>query len=142
MNKFLLGLFLFLLPCVAVATTADSVWMAQNYTKKEVYIKMRDGVRLFTAIYAPNDKSKKHPILMNRTPYSIAPYGENAFKRYWNTHYLQYFKRGYIIVLQDVRGRYMSEGQFVDVRPFVPNNDRVTTDEATDTYDTIDWLVK
>ncbi len=102
---------------------------------------MRDGVRLFTAIYAPNDKSKKHPILMNRTPYSIAPYGENAFKRYWNTHYLQYFKRGYIIVLQDVRGRYMSEGQFVDVRPFVPNNDRVTTDEATDTYDTIDWLV-
>ena len=142
MNKLWPLMLLALLPFFAKADSADSVWMANNYTKREVYIKMRDGIRLFTAIYEPKDKSVLHPILMNRTPYSIGPYGEKAFKGYWNTPYLAYFKKNYIIVLQDVRGRYMSEGEFVDVRPFNPNKKKKETDEASDTYDTIDWLLE
>lgn len=120
--------------------TADSTWMAQHYTKKEMYIVMRDGVRLFTTVYEPTDKTTKHPILLNRTPYSISPYGE-TFRAYWNTPYMAYLKKNYIIVLQDVRGRYMSEGTFMDVRPYQPSIDKNKTDEASDTYDTIDWLI-
>ena len=86
---------------------------------------------------------------MNRTPYSCAPYGENNFRAFWDNHWRYYMRRNYIIVLQDVRGRWMSEGEFVDVRPFNPNkkamsDDRqgIEFDEASDTYDAIDWLVK
>lgn len=140
MKRLLLSILLFSGVRAFADTTADSVWMAENYTKKETYIIMRDGVRLFTTIYEPVDKTTKHPILLNRTPYSIAPYGE-AFKAYWNTPYIAYFKRNYIVVLQDVRGRYMSEGTFMDVRPYMAANDKNKTDEASDTYDTIDWLV-
>ena len=134
-------------PLVVAAQTPkeDSVWMVRNYTKKEVYIPMRDGKRLFTAIYSPKASSKlkgKHPILMNRTPYSIAPYGEKSFKTFWKTHYIAYLKKGYIYVMQDVRGRYMSEGDFMDVRPYNEERKGKDIDEATDTYDAIDWLVK
>ena len=141
MKRLLHALPLLLLPLLASADAADSAWMAQNYTKREVHITMRDGVHLFTAIYEPKDKKEKHPFLLNRTPYSIAPYGAGNFKAYWNTPYIAYFKKNYIIVLQDVRGKYMSEGEFMDVRPYNPNNDRTKTDEASDTYDTIDWLL-
>jgi putative CocE/NonD family hydrolase len=121
----------------------DSLWMRENYTKKEVYIPMRDGVKLFTTIYMPKDKSEKHPILMTRTPYSCAPYGEDKFLPLWNSHYNTYLHEGYIIVTQDVRGRWMSEGTFVDVRPYNPNKKtKQDIDEASDTYDAIDWLVK
>ncbi|PSL29928.1 CocE/NonD family hydrolase [Chitinophaga ginsengisoli] len=121
----------------------DSLWMRENYTKKEVYIPMRDGVKLFTTIYMPKDKSEKHPILMTRTPYSCAPYGEDKFLPLWNSHYNTYLHEGYIFVTQDVRGRWMSEGTFVDVRPYNPNKKtKQDIDEASDTYDTIDWLVK
>ena len=99
---------------------------------------MRDGIRLFTAIYSPKDTSKTYPILLTRTPYSIAPYGPDAFPH--NTS--RFARDGYIIVLQDVRGRFMSEGEFVDVRPIVSDSDPKTIDDSTDTYDTIDWLVK
>lgn len=78
---------------------------------------------------------------MNRTPYSIAPYGAGNFKAYWKTHYMAYLRRNYIMVLQDVRGRMMSEGEFEDVRPFNPVNTGTQTDEASDTWDTIDWLL-
>jgi putative CocE/NonD family hydrolase len=78
--------------------------------------------------------------MLNRTPYSIGPYGD-AYKGFWNSHYMAYFREGYIIVLQDVRGRYMSEGQFVDVRPYNPAKKGKEIDEASDTYDTIDWLI-
>lgn len=140
----------FLLAFVPLALAAqtpkdDSIWMARNYTKKEVYIPMRDGKRLFTAIYAPKADSKlkgKHPILINRTPYSISPYGETAYKAFWNTHYMAYFKKGYIYIMQDVRGRYMSEGDFMDIRPYNENRSEKDIDESTDTYDAIDWLVK
>src|SRR5579864_9146160 len=76
----------------------DSVWMVTHYTKQEVYIPMRDGVRLFTSIYAPKDLSEKHPILMMRTPYSIAPYGVDTFRAFWKTYYIDYCKEGYIMV--------------------------------------------
>ncbi len=122
-------------------TAADSAWMMQHYTKQEAAIPMRDGVKLFTAIYAPKDNSTKHPILINRTPYSIRPYG-TEFRGFWYTYWMQYLREGYIIVLQDVRGTYMSEGEFMDVRPFNPGKKGNETDEASDTYDTIDWLLK
>lgn len=125
-------------------TAQDSAWVRDNYTKKEVYIPMRDGVKLFTSIYIPKDATEKHPILMTRTPYSCAPYGEQNFRTsLWVSHFRYYTRENYIIVNQDVRGRWMSEGEFVDVRPFNP--DKKTNqdiDEASDTYDAIDWLVK
>ena len=125
------------------AQNRDSIWLVNNYTKTEQLITMRDGVKLFTAIYIPKDNSTGHPILMERTPYSCAPYGEANWKSYWNSYLIEYLKEGYIMVTQDVRGRWMSEGDFVNVRPFNP--DKKTDediDEASDTYDTIEWLLK
>ncbi|MDQ6814345.1 MAG: CocE/NonD family hydrolase [Bacteroidota bacterium] len=136
--------FLFLLaPLSALAQNVDSIWMRQNYNKVEQYISMRDGVKLFTSIYVPKDSLEKHPILLTRTPYSCAPYGKNEFRPFWQTFYKEYLKEKYIMVIQDVRGRWMSEGTFVDVRPFNPNKkgDKYI-DEASDTYDAIDWMVK
>jgi hypothetical protein len=143
--KYKLATLLLALPFTLFAKSdpkADSTWLVRNYTKKEVYITMRDGKRLFTAIYEPKNMKGKHPILMNRTPYSIGPYGANKFKEFWKTHYINYFKKGYIIVLQDVRGRFMSEGKFMDIRPFNAQKRGTEIDEASDTYDAIDWLVK
>jgi putative CocE/NonD family hydrolase len=120
----------------------DSTWLAQNYTKKEIYIPMRDGTRLYTAIYAPKSTTTQHPILITRTPYSIAPYGEDKFRQVWRSYHMAYYKKEYIMVYQDVRGRMMSEGEFMDVRPFNADKKGTTIDEASDTYDLIDWLVK
>jgi uncharacterized protein len=144
MRKILPALLLFVIPFVAISQTdQDSAWIRENYTKIEQYIPMRDGIKLFTSIYMPKDKSEKHPILMMRTPYSCAPYGTNFSGRLWGGHWKYYARENYIIVVQDVRGRWMSEGQFEDVRPFLTdkknNND---IDEASDTYDAIDWMVK
>jgi uncharacterized protein len=127
--------------CLLADPGTDSVWLVTHYTKTEVYIPMRDGVRLYTAIYSPKADGK-HPILMTRTPYSIAPYGTKAYMAFWYSPYMAYFKKNYIAVLQDVRGCYMSEGTFLDVRPYIRNKEARQTDEASDTYDTIDWLVK
>ncbi|QJB39842.1 CocE/NonD family hydrolase [Chitinophaga oryzae] len=134
---------LFVFPAVTKAVNQDSLWMYTHYTKKEVYIPMRDGVKLFTSIYLPKDQSEKHPILMTRTPYSCAPYGEGNFRPLYRNHYNQYLHEGYIMVVQDVRGTWMSEGKFVNVRPFnTTKKGKNEIDEASDTYDTIDWLVK
>lgn len=118
-----------------------AAYIKANYTKREVYITARDGVRLFTSIYEPKDKSKKYPILLNRTPYSVAPYGPDNFKPSLGPNPL-FAREGYIFVYQDVRGRNMSEGEFVNVRPDIPNTKPNEIDESTDTYDTIDWLIK
>jgi len=144
------ALFLFTIAGLAVQATAQmqlqtqtalGKYITDNYTKKEVMIPMRDGVKLFTSIYEPKDRSQKYPIMMSRTPYSVSPYGPDKFKDLLGPDY-QFAKEGYIFVYQDVRGRWMSEGQFVDVRPEVAQSKPGTIDESTDTYDTIDWLVK
>lgn len=134
---------LFLLPIFAMAQQFDSAWLAANYTKKEVLIPMRDGVKLFTSAYIPRNSSEQHPILLTRTPYSCAPYGADKLKNFQRGHMREYLKENYIIVTQDVRGRWMSEGVFMDVRPYNPSKKTNTdVDESSDTYDTIDWLVK
>jgi putative CocE/NonD family hydrolase len=138
--------FLFLLTSVYFSVTSqneDSSWFANNYYKIERMVPMRDGVRLFTAFYIPKDTVEKHAFLMTRTPYSCAPYGENKFSGLWKSYRMAYLKEKYIIVTQDVRGRYMSEGVFVDVRPFNKNKKtKKDVDEASDTYDAIDWMLK
>lgn len=143
MKKYL-SISLFILVSFSVAAqTDDSTWFVNNYYKIERQIPMRDGIKLFTSIYIPKDKTEKHPILMSRTPYSCKPYGENNFSTIWSTYKIAYLKENYIMVTQDVRGRYMSEGEFVDVRPFNPNKKtNKDIDEASDTYDAIDWLIK
>ena len=138
--------FLFLISLIAFisshAQNADSLWMREHYQKKEMYITMRDGVRLFTSVYMPKDTTEKHPILLTRTPYSCAPYGDSDWVPYWTSYVMAYVKQGFIMVRQDVRGRWESEGTFMDVRPFNPNKKGKETDEASDTYDAIDWMVK
>src|ERR1700743_4885 len=145
MRKFLF----FLLLSVAVGTTfaqgtaQDSAWIRENYYKIEKYVPMRDGTKLFTTFYIPKDTTEQHPILLTRTPYSCAPYGEDKWRNF-HTGYLRYYLRErYIVASQDVRGRWMSEGTFVDVRPFIKDKKGNTdVDEASDTYDAIDWMVK
>jgi putative CocE/NonD family hydrolase len=140
--KLFLLLFL-VVPTVVLAQEPDSAWFVSHYTKEEKYIGMRDGIKLFTSIYIPNDKSEKHPILITRTPYSCSPYGAGKYRGFWGGHYREYLQENYIMVMQDVRGKYMSEGKFVDVRPFIfDKKDKSQIDEASDTYDTVDWLVK
>jgi putative CocE/NonD family hydrolase len=128
---------------VLEACGQDSAWIRDHYYKIERSIPMRDGIRLFTAIYIPKDSTKRHPILLNRTPYSCAPYGEENFWPWWDWYQKVYFKEGYIMVMQDVRGRWMSEGVFEDVRPWKKEKkSNADIDESTDAYDAIDWLVK
>lgn len=113
-----------------------------KYTKREVIIPMRDGVKLFTAIYAPKDTSRTYPILLQRTPYSVAPYGPDAYKPHLGPSD-RFMEEGFIFVYQDVRGRMMSEGSFVNMRPALDAHPTATDiDEGTDTYDTLDWLLK
>lgn len=128
---------------ITYAQNQDSIWFVTNYQKIERYIPMRDGVKLFTSVYIPKDSSVHHPFLMTRTPYSCRPYGENNYAPFWESEYQMKLARlKYIFVFQDVRGRYMSEGQFEDVRPFIRDKKDKETDEASDAYDAIDWLVK
>ena len=141
MKKLLMLPFLFL--CLsALGQEKKPNYVAENYTKQEVRIKMRDGLELFTAIYSPKDTSKKYPIVMQRTPYNCAPYGPDQFKRSIAPNETM-MKEGYIVVYQDVRGRYMSDGLYDNMRGYIPNKKvKTEVDEASDTYDTIDWLVK
>jgi putative CocE/NonD family hydrolase len=118
-----------------------TTYIREHYTKYETEIPMRDGVKLFTAIYMPTDTSKDYPILLYRTPYSVAPYGSDQYDGRIGPHEA-FEKEGFIFVLQDVRGRFMSEGRFVDITPHVPDKKSNTDiDESTDTYDTIEWLI-
>jgi len=113
-----------------------------HYTKYEYKIPMRDGVRLFASVYVPKESNQPYPIIMTRTPYNVAPYGIDNYRPQLGPSEAAE-KEGFIFVYEDVRGRYMSEGAFVDVRPHKIHYDGPKdTDESTDTYDTIDWLVK
>jgi putative CocE/NonD family hydrolase len=112
-----------------------------RYTKREFRIPMRDGVRLFTAVYVPKDTSRAYPFLITRTPFGVAPYGADAYPaRLGPTD--TFDRAGYIFVLQDARGRFQSEGRFVDVRPHIDRPRPGDTDERTDMYDTIEWLLR
>jgi uncharacterized protein len=113
-----------------------------NYSKSEHQIAMRDGKKLFTIVYAPKDTSRSYPFLIERTPYSAGPYGTEAYRNSLGPSPAA-MQEGYIFAYQDVRGTFLSEGEFEDVRPFIPNKkSKNEIDEASDTYDTIDWLVK
>ena len=118
-------------------------FIKEQYDKFEYQIPMRDAVKLFTAVYVPKDRSKTYPIIMTRTPYSVRPYGTDEFPRYVGNQRDRYFHEGYIVVFQDVRGAFMSEGKFVDVRPYIRDKkSKNDVDETSDTYDTVDWLIK
>lgn len=135
--------FAFLFVLAMAQNKQPDTFVKDNFIKKEVYIPMRDGVKLFTSMYIPKDISgkNKYPFLMQRTCYSVAPYGENEYRTKLGPNpYLMNDK--YIFVYQDVRGRYMSEGTFTNMTPQVGHRTKKDVDESTDTYDTIDWLVK
>jgi putative CocE/NonD family hydrolase len=112
-----------------------------QYTKYEYRIPMRDGKRLFTSVYVPKDQGQQYPILLTRTPYSVAPYGIDRYRDNVGPSAL-FGRAGYIFAYQDVRGCFMSEGEFLHVRPHNPHKEGRDVDESSDTYDTIDWLVK
>lgn len=136
--------------CTAAALAQDPddtaskqlAYVKAHYTKYDYRIPMRDGVRLFTSVYVPKDTRERYPIMMERTPYSVSPYGIDNYPRILGPSEL-FTKEGFIFAYQDVRGRYLSEGVFVDVpvhkTKFAGPTD---ADESTDTYDTVDWLVK
>src|SRR5579862_4193879 len=124
------------------AERASLAYTLAHYTKYEYKIPMRDGVRLFAAVYVPKDDSQPYPMIMTRTPYNVAPYGIDNYRAQLGPSEAAE-KEGFIFVYEDVRGRYMSEGTFIDVRPHKAKYEGPKdTDESTDTYDTIDWLIK
>ena len=134
MSKFLTYILLIitLISCTS-ETVIDQQWLEQNYTKKEAMVQMRDSVSLYTSVYEPIGATDR-PVLIVRTPYSCAPYGSG-----WKgdlTEYMQEFlKNNYIIVFQDVRGRYMSEGEYLNIRPYIrtkpPHSSQVFLSSST-----------
>lgn len=138
----LVCLFLLASSAQAQPATPSADRVRERYTKYEYQIPMRDGVRLFSSVYMPKDKAQRYPILLTRTPYSVGPYGVDNYRTSLGPS--EHFeKEGFIFVYQDARGRYMSEGEFQQVRPHVPNKRTPQDiDESTDTYDTIEWLLK
>lgn len=123
---------------------ALSARIRQNYRKLEVRIPVRDGVKLFTSIYVPRDTSKRYPVLMSRTPYSVAPYGDSLYRASMGpSGNPKWVDDGYIFVYQDARGRNYSEGDFREMTPILEKHEKPTdVDEGTDTYDSIEWLLK
>jgi putative CocE/NonD family hydrolase len=128
------------------AAGPDSAYIATHYTKREARIPMRDGVRLHTAIYVPKDASaaRRYPVVLQRTPFSVAPYGPALPKSLGPSPFM--LRDGYVYVNQEVRGRYQSEGEFENVRPLMADSlrgrDPRATDEATDAFDTVEWLLR
>jgi putative CocE/NonD family hydrolase len=117
-------------------------YVKSHYTKYEYRIPMRDGKKLFTSVYVPKDASQPYPILIDRTPYNVGPYGEDQYKKQIGPSD-EFEKAGYIIVYQDVRGRYMSEGDFVEMHPHIDSKkSSKDVDDSSDMYDTIEFLLK
>lgn len=143
MRPTILGLISVLFTLSACAQTERNTnWVKENYTKKEYYVTVRDGVRLYTAVYSPKDSSQQWPILLQRTPYSCSPYGENNYRQRLGPN-AELMKEKYIFVYQDVRGRYKSEGNFREMTPHIAvKKSRKDVDESSDTYDVIEWLLK
>lgn len=140
--SFILLVLFFSNPLVLYGQPERAAYIRSHYAKYEYRIPMRDGVKLFTSVYVPNDDTKEYPILLTRTPYSVGPYGADNYKGALGPHEA-FEKEEFIFVFQDVRGRFMSGGHFVNMRPHLENKrGSQDVDESTDTYDTIDWLVK
>jgi putative CocE/NonD family hydrolase len=117
--------------------------LKEHYTKYEYRIPMRDGVHLFTSVYVPKNSSGAYPFLIDRTPYSVGAYGVDSYIKKQLGPAIEFDKAGYIFVFQDVRGRYMSEGTFIEMRPHIDvKKSKQDVDDASDLYDTIDWLLK
>jgi putative CocE/NonD family hydrolase len=113
-----------------------------HYTKYEYSIRMRDGVHLFTSVYVPKDASRTYPFLINRTPYSVAPYGVDQYRKRLGPS-SAFDASGYIFVFQDVRGRFLSEGTFVEMTPHIDNKkSNQDIDDSSDLYDTLEWLLQ
>lgn len=127
-------------PSQTAAQNSDNV--RARYTKYEYAIPMRDGSKLFTQVYVPKETSQRYPFILTRTPYSVSPYGVDNYRTTLGPS--EHFeKEGFIFVYQDARGRFLSEGEFQQVRPHQPNKQSAKDiDESTDTYDTIEWLLK
>ncbi len=145
MLRFIALLFLIAL-CAPLSAQAEDPkaskeYVLANYTKYEYEIPMRDGVKLFTVVYAPKDAQKTYPMLMHRTPYGVGPYGVDNYTDHIASM-APYLRAGYILVNQDVRGRMKSEGSFIDMRPHNPAKKKADIDESTDAFDSIDWLLK
>ncbi|MDB5139213.1 MAG: CocE/NonD family hydrolase [Mucilaginibacter sp.] len=142
MKILLLSVFSIMLSANIAFTQPDDAYIKDNYSKYEYQIPMRDGKKLFTSVYVPKDQTKKYPFMMDRTCYSVAPYGADKYKTSLGPS-PSFLHDGYIFVYQDVRGRWMSEGIYEEMTPekenHKTNND---VDEGTDTYDTIEWLLK
>ena len=127
---------------LTLSVAQDGERVRARYTKFEYLIPMRDGVHLFTAVYVPKDKSPAYPFLLTRTPYSVSPYGVDNYRSRLGPS-PEFEDEGFIFVYQDSRGRYMSEGEFQQVRPHRPQKtSKRDIDESTDTYDTIEWFSK
>jgi putative CocE/NonD family hydrolase len=154
MNRFLLALLLALgaplaafaqparpAPAPKAADTELRDYIKANYTKFEYMIPMRDGAKLFTAVYVPKDDSRTYPVMLIRTPYSCQPYGVDKYPNDLRPGE-KYARAGYIFVNQDVRGRHASEGEFMNVRPHNPAKKGKEIDESSDTFDTVEWLLK
>jgi uncharacterized protein len=140
MKNLTLPLLLLFAFCNTRAQRAE--YIKEHYTKKEVYIPMRDGVRLFTAVYTPNDTSQVYPIMMVKTPYGIKPYGEKNFSEHIGPSF-SLEKEKYIFVHQDARGMFMSEGTMLQMTPHLPvKPDSSFVDNSTDTWDAVDWLIR
>lgn len=145
-RRFWLFAFVFFVPVVSLLAQrrpeAPGFDVKAYYTKYEFRIAMRDGVHLFTSVYVPKDASRSYPFLIERTPYSVAPYGVDQYRTHLGPS-PDFDKSGYIFVFQDVRGRYMSEGNFVEMTPHIDDKkSNKDVDDSTDLYDTIDWLLK
>ena len=143
MKKFLYLLFVLIFWMgTAHCQKVDSLYLVQHYDLAEYHIPMRDGAELFTVVYTPKNQDSKYPILMNRTCYNASGYTDYQFSGYPSDYLI---RDGYILVFQDVRGRFMSDGTFDNMRPNIPGNDprdRDAIDESSDTWDTIDWLLE
>ena len=126
----------------AAPEQSHSQWVREHYSKTELMVPMRDGIRLYTVVYAPRDRSQEVPILLLRTPYSAGPYGPDSYRALLGPS-AQFDRAGYVFVFQDVRGKFRSEGEFEVIRPLASRPlGRLDTDESTDNYDTIEWLLR
>ena len=156
----LLAILFIILPVTVTARNGKNIsdaWLRENYTKREVMIPMRDGARLYTAVYEPKFRAEAKPIMLSRTPYSLKPYGfeagetpaadPQAYSKGLRSDLLNYAADGYVIVMQNVRGTFLSEGDFENIRPHLSGKagglaSKRVVDEATDTYDTVEWLLQ